>query len=92
MLYLADEVLPRLHQTVDDNIELVIVGADPPEEIAALIERRGIKVTDYVDDLSPYYAACCAVVVPVRAGGGTRIKVLEAFAHRRPVVSTFHRL
>jgi glycosyltransferase involved in cell wall biosynthesis len=87
-LYLADEVLPRLHRTVGDKLELVIVGADPPEEIAALEARSDVKVTGYVDDLSPYYAACSAVVVPLRAGGGTRIKVLEAFAHRRPVVST----
>jgi glycosyltransferase involved in cell wall biosynthesis len=41
-----------------------------------------------VADLAPVYADADAVVVPLRAGGGTRIKILEAFVHRRPVVST----
>jgi glycosyltransferase involved in cell wall biosynthesis len=42
----------------------------------------------YVGDLAPLYAAADVAVVPLRAGGGTRIKVLEAFAHRIPVVTT----
>jgi glycosyltransferase involved in cell wall biosynthesis len=41
-----------------------------------------------VPDIAPWYQNSTAVVVPVRAGGGTRIKVLEAFSHRRAVIST----
>lgn len=47
-----------------------------------------VVVHGFVDDLTPLYTACDVVVVPLRAGGGTRIKILEAFSHQRPVVST----
>ena len=48
----------------------------------------GVRVAGYVEDLRPWYRGADVVVVPLRHGGGTRIKVLEAFAYRRPVVAT----
>jgi glycosyltransferase involved in cell wall biosynthesis len=80
--WLVHEVLPLLPPAV----RLHLVGpAAPP--VRALAEER-VVVHDAVDDLDPVYAAAGVVAVPVRHGSGTRIKVLEAFARGRPVVST----
>ena len=59
-----------------------------PPQVARLASRRGIHVTGRVDDVDPYYRDCDLVVAPLRAGGGTRIKILEAAARGRPVVAT----
>jgi glycosyltransferase involved in cell wall biosynthesis len=47
-----------------------------------------VRLRGFVEDLAPLYAAADVAVVPVRVGGGTRIKILEAFAHGVPVVTT----
>src|SRR4029077_16453319 len=49
---------------------------------------EGVRLTGAVPDVTPWYAGADVVVVPLRHGSGTRIKVLEAFAHARPVVAT----
>jgi glycosyltransferase involved in cell wall biosynthesis len=51
-------------------------------------ELPQVEWLGYVADLTPVYAAADLVIVPLRTGGGTRIKILEAFAHRKAVVST----
>lgn len=56
--------------------------------MCALAGEPEVTVTGPVADVTPWYESAHAVIVPVRAGGGTRIKILEALAHRRPVVST----
>ena len=66
-------------------------GEDPATSKAG--QRNGVRLPDVqvkgaVADLGPCYRDCALVVVPVRAGGGTRIKLLEAMAHARPVVAT----
>jgi glycosyltransferase involved in cell wall biosynthesis len=66
----------------------LIVGNRPPDGVLALGTRRSITVTGAVDNVTPYYQQATVAVVPLRAGGGTRIKILEAAAHRVPVVST----
>jgi glycosyltransferase involved in cell wall biosynthesis len=52
------------------------------------LDQPGVEVTGAVDDIRPYLAAASSLVVPLRAGTGTRLKVLEAGAARVPVVST----
>ena len=54
----------------------------------SLGKHPGVAVLADVPDVTPYYAAARLAVAPIRAGGGSRIKILEAFAHDRPVVST----
>jgi len=81
-------VLPELRSRMGRPVRAAIVGSDPPAEVRALAELDGVTVTGTVPDVRPYYAQAAAAVVPVRAGGGTRIKVLEAFAQGVPVVST----
>jgi sugar transferase (PEP-CTERM/EpsH1 system associated) len=66
-----------------------IVGARPPQEILDLRrDGRGINVTGYVEDPTPYLEQAGVMVVPLRAGGGMRVKILNALAQGLPVVST----
>jgi sugar transferase (PEP-CTERM/EpsH1 system associated) len=69
------------------KIEFWIVGKDPAPEVTCLA-GNGVYVTGQVDDLIPYYKDSIICVVPLRAGGGTRLKILEAMALGRPVVTT----
>ena len=86
-LYFAREVWPELLARRPD-LEFTIVGSNPTAEVQALRAQRGIIVTGTVDDVRPYYHQALAVVVPLRVGGGTRLKVLEAMASGTPVIST----
>jgi len=87
-LQLADVVLPCIPRSSHFGAQLLIVGNRPPDSVLALGSRRGITVTGAVDSVTPYYRQATLAVVPLRAGGGTRIKILEAAAHCVPVVST----
>ena len=87
-IYFCAEILPRLQAAAGRPVRLLIVGSNPSARLHALARDHEVTVTGTVPDLTRYYAVADAVVVPLRAGGGTRIKVLEAFGHRRPVVST----
>jgi glycosyltransferase involved in cell wall biosynthesis len=69
------------------NVELWIVGVNPAKEVLDL-RSRSIHVTGQVSDVRPFYCRATASVVPLRAGGGTRLKILESMALGRPVVST----
>jgi glycosyltransferase involved in cell wall biosynthesis len=69
------------------DLHFTIVGRDPAPVVQALASDR-IHVTGTVDDVRPFYASAAAVVAPLRAGSGTRLKILEAMAAGVPVVST----
>jgi glycosyltransferase involved in cell wall biosynthesis len=81
--WLCREVRPRL-----GDVRVAIAGSSPAAEVAALASDGRVTVAADLPDLTPWYAATAIAVVPVKTGGGTRIKLLEALAHRRPVVST----
>lgn len=83
----ADEVLPILREE-HRNVTLRLVGRSPGPEIERLGERDGIEVTGEVEDVVPFYRRAAVCVAPLRSGGGTRLKILEAMALGRPVVST----
>lgn len=85
--FFVEEILPRL-RTMMPDAELTIVGADPPPDVVTLGEVPGVRVTGTVPDVRPWVNNAGAVVVPLLSGGGTRLKILEAFAMGRPVVST----
>jgi polysaccharide biosynthesis protein PslH len=87
-LQLADVVLPCIYRACQCPVRVLIVGNRPPDSVLALGARRCITVTGAVDNVTPYYRQATVAAVPLRAGGGTRIKILEAAAHRVPVVST----
>lgn len=86
MQYFTTEILPHIRQEIP-KIELWIVGTNPVPELLRL-EGNGIHVTGEVADLQPYYGRSSVFVVPLRAGGGSRLKILEAMAYGRAVVST----
>lgn len=83
----AERVWPRVRQARPDAA-LLIVGRDPPPDVRELGERDGIEVVGPVPAMTPYFAQATAVIVPLLSGGGTRLKILEAFACGRAVVST----
>lgn len=68
--------------------KFMIVGRNPTNTIQALHNADNVLVTGTVPDVSPYLSQAVAAVVPLRFGGGTRLKILEAMAHSKPVVST----
>lgn len=84
--WLVKAVLPRLRELVPD-VQVRLVGAPDPA-VRALDEVPGVTVTGRVPAMEPELARADVVAVPVRFGSGTRVKILEAFAHRIPVVST----
>ena len=67
---------------------LTVAGARPPQRVLRLDGHDGVQVAGEVPDLGPLYRSHRALVVPLRAGSGTRLKILEAFASGLPVVST----
>jgi polysaccharide biosynthesis protein PslH len=86
-VWFCDAVLP-LVQREHPEICFKIVGDKPDRTVLALAKRKGVQVTGRVPDVRPHLADCLASVVPLRSGAGTRLKILEAMAMRRPVVST----
>jgi glycosyltransferase involved in cell wall biosynthesis len=84
-----NEVFPLVQKQVPDAT-LTIIGKNPPQDFVELAEHNPgtIRVTGYVDDLVPYLEESALMVVPVRAGGGMRVRILEAFAYAMPVVTT----
>lgn len=84
--YFVREVLPLIHRSRPD-VTLTIVGWGSSDEVRALLGPRVIA-TDRVPDVRPYIAGAAVIVAPIRMAGGTRLKVLEALAMARPVVST----
>jgi glycosyltransferase involved in cell wall biosynthesis len=81
------DIWPTIHERMP-SLKLCIVGADPPPVVTALRETPGVEVTGTVPDVSPYYRGSLASIVPLRTGGGTRLKILEAMAAGTPVIST----
>jgi glycosyltransferase involved in cell wall biosynthesis len=87
--YFCSDILPILRRRLDHSFRVYIVGRSPPLEITRLQEvHPEICVRGNVPDLAEYYAQADVVIVPLRMGGGTRIKILEAMGYGRPVVST----
>ncbi len=85
--YFVDDILPLVRNKIPD-IEAVFVGRNPPSFISALNEREGVTVTGSVDDIRPYIEESMVYIVPLRIGGGTRLKILDALAMEKAVVST----
>ncbi|HEX6608098.1 MAG TPA: glycosyltransferase, partial [Chloroflexia bacterium] len=86
-LYFAEAIWPAIRQALP-AARWLIVGVEPPSEVRALDGTAGITVTGRVDDVRPYVWRSGASVVPLRMGGGTRLKIVEALAMGQAVVST----
>ncbi len=88
MRYFVHEILPRI-RAVEPSVTLSIVGRDPTSTVQQLADHAaGIEVTGRVNDVRPDIERSQVYVVPLRIGGGTRLKIFEAMAMGRAVVST----
>jgi glycosyltransferase involved in cell wall biosynthesis len=86
--YFTEEIMPLIKRAVPD-VTLTVVGRNPFPGLIELSKREpSIIVTGRVDDVRPYIEKAAAYVVPLRIGGGTRLKIYEAMAMEKPIVST----
>lgn len=87
VLWFAEQVFPLIRAQVPD-VTFDIVGMNPHARLDPLREVEGIDIVGKVVEIQPYLNAADVYVVPLRVGGGTRFKALEAMAARMPIVST----
>jgi polysaccharide biosynthesis protein PslH len=88
MLYFVAEILPRIRRQVPD-VSLFVVGRRPSARIKRLAARdSAVKITGTVADIRPYMSKASVYVVPLLVGGGTRLKIFEAMAMGKAIVST----
>jgi len=85
--FFVRDVLPLIAAEVPE-VTLSIVGARPAASVQRLAADPHVRVTGLVDDVRPYYAAAAAAIVPLRIGGGVRMKILESMALGVPILST----
>lgn len=86
--WFAREIFPQVLRVVPDAI-LTVIGKQPPPELAMLgIPSRNLEVTGYVDDPTPYLAESAVFIVPLLAGGGMRVKIIDGWTWGLPIVST----
>ena len=88
VLYMLKEMWTRIKQAIP-NVRFYVIGQDPTKEILDFAKKDdAVTVTGFVDDIRPYVARSAVYVVPIRVGGGTRLKVLDALAQGKAIVST----
>ena len=85
--HFIDTTLPEVRRRVPD-VSLAVVGRNPSQRMQAAGAQAGVEVTGTVPDVRPYLAEAEVCVVPLRIGGGTRLKIFEALAMGKAVVST----
>jgi sugar transferase (PEP-CTERM/EpsH1 system associated) len=86
--FFTEQIMPRIKRQLPDAT-LTVVGRNPYPALLELSQRdAAIIVTGRVDDVRPYMERAAAYVVPLRIGGGTRLKIYEAMAMEKPVIST----
>jgi sugar transferase (PEP-CTERM/EpsH1 system associated) len=87
MLYFVRDILPLIRNAEPDTT-LSIIGRAPTPAVKRLAAEAGVDVTGRVDDVRPHVAAGSVYIVPLRVGGGTRLKIFEAMSMAKAVVST----
>lgn len=88
ILYFADAILPLIKQRVPE-VSLKVVGRSPSRKLQALASTdKSIQLSGWVEDIRPFLARGSVCIVPLRIGGGTRLKIFEAMAMGKAVVST----
>jgi glycosyltransferase involved in cell wall biosynthesis len=87
VLYFIDAILPRIRSEVPET-SFAVVGRNPSDRLREACGRNGVLITGTVDDVRPFVREAAVYVVPLRAGGGTRLKIFEALSLGKAVVST----
>ena len=86
--YFTQQILPLIKDSIPD-VSLTVVGRNPSRGLLELSKREpSIIVTGRVDDVRPHMESAAAYIVPLRIGGGTRLKIYEALAMEKPTIST----
>jgi sugar transferase (PEP-CTERM/EpsH1 system associated) len=88
VIYMCNRIWPLLDKDIP-NLFLTVVGAQPPKEVIALAHKDNrVKVTGFVDDVRPFIESADLYLCPMRDGGGTRLKILDAMAMGKAIIST----
>lgn len=87
VLYFMDAILPLIRCEIP-AVSLTVVGRHPSRRLQQAAARAGVRTTGTVEDVRPFLAEAAVCVVPLRVGGGTRLKIFEALAMGKAVVST----
>jgi polysaccharide biosynthesis protein PslH len=88
ILYFLDAILPLIKRQYPD-LSLEVVGRSPSNKLQALAAaEKSVRLTGWVEDIRPFVARGSLCIVPLRIGGGTRLKIFEAMAMSKAVVST----
>ncbi len=85
--HFIDAILPAIRREIP-QVGLTVVGRNPTDRLRRAAAAADVRVTGTVDDVRPYVSKAAVYVVPLRIGGGTRLKIFEALAMGKPVVST----
>jgi len=88
VIFFCNSVLPLLRKIAPRPFRVVIAGRTPDPDLVRLAHDVGADIVANPPAVAPIYAKADAAIVPLRTGGGTRIKILEAFSYRLPVIST----
>ncbi len=87
IIHFIDAILPVIRRDIPE-VGLTVVGRNPTDHLREVAAAAGVRVTGTVDDVRPYVSKAAVYVVPLRVGGGTRLKIFEALAMGKAVVST----
>lgn len=87
VLWFVEAIMPIIREQLPDT-SLTVVGRDPHRRLGALRNLPQVTVTGYVDDVRPHIARASVFVVPLKVGGGTRLKLLQAMSMGKAIVST----
>ena len=86
--YFCEDILPKLLKTIPD-IQLTVIGKQPDTPVAQEIAKHpNVKLAGLVEDIRPDVDAAAAYIVPLRIGGGTRLKILDALSMSKAIIST----
>lgn len=87
ILYFITDILPIIRRSLPE-VTVTIVGRGPSKRLREEVDSAGVNITGRVEDVRPYIDAASVYIVPLRIGGGTRLKIFEALAMAKAVVST----
>jgi len=86
--FFCDQILPHVRTLMAEDVRVRWIGRASGEERQQYRERFGVELTGYVPDVRPFMREAACHIVPLRTGGGTRLKILNSWAMGKPVVST----
>ncbi len=88
MLFFLQEIFPLIRQEEPD-VKFMIVGRNPSPKLKKLVDNyANVEMTGWVEDTRPYVHESAVFIVPIRIGGGTRMKIFEAMSMEKAIVST----